>query len=165
VRESKKDLFSQLFGQYQAMVFQLALGFVKGDRDQADDLSQEVFIQVWNHLDGFRKQSSYKTWIYRITVNCCLGYLKKTKRESFIQKSSENPIDHSDEATENTQNTLDKLYWAMGQLDELDRLIVTMLLEELPYEEISEVLGVSPSNLRVKIHRVKKKLKKLMNHE
>ncbi|MDR7131794.1 RNA polymerase sigma-70 factor (ECF subfamily) [Algoriphagus sp. 4150] len=165
MRESKKELFSRLYGQYYAMVFQLALGFVKGDRDQADDLSQEVFIQVWNHLDGFRYQSSHKTWIYRITVNCCLGFLKKSKRGAFLRDPSPGPLDQIGEEQENSHRILDELYRAMGQLDDLDRLIVTMMLEELPYEEISEVLGVSPSNLRVKIHRVKKKLKKLMNHE
>nr|WP_139235977.1 RNA polymerase sigma factor [Algoriphagus locisalis] len=163
--EPKKIIFSRLYGQYYAMVLQLALGFVKGNRDQAEDLTQEVFIQVWNHLEGFRGQSSYKTWIYRITVNSCLGFLKKSKREAELQDPMQLSHEQLSEEEDSSQKTLDELYRALGKLDDLDRLIVSMLLEELPYEEISEVLGISASNLRVKIHRVKKKLKKLMNHE
>ncbi|WP_439488328.1 RNA polymerase sigma factor [Algoriphagus sp.] len=163
--ESKKDIFSRLYGQYYAMVFQLSLGFVKGNHDQAEDLTQEVFIQVWNHLEGFRNQSSYKTWIYRITVNSCLGFLKKSKLDTRLHDPMQMPLGQSGEEQDSSQNILDELYRAMGKLDDLDRLIVSMLLEELPYEEISEVIGISPSNLRVKIHRVKKKLKKLINHE
>lgn len=147
------------------MVFQLALGFVKGNRDQAADLSQEVFIQVWNHLDGFRSQSSHKTWVYRITVNSCLGFLKKSKREAVLQDPGHTILDQAREEQDYSQNVLDELYRAMGKLDDLDRLIISMLLDELPYGEMAEVLGISSSNLRVKIHRVKKKLKKLMNYE
>lgn len=147
------------------MVFQLALGFVKGNRDQAADLSQEVFIQVWNHLDGFRSQSSHKTWVYRITVNSCLGFLKKSKREAVLQDPDHTMLDQAREEQDYSQNILDELYRAMGKLDDLDRLIISMLLDELPYGEMAEVLGISSSNLRVKIHRVKKKLKKLMNYE
>ena len=59
------------------MVQQMCLGFVKGDYDKATDLSQEVFIKVWTHLETFKGESSYKTWVYRITVNTCLQLIRK----------------------------------------------------------------------------------------
>ncbi len=75
--KSKNEPFEKIYHRHHPMVLQMCLGFVKGDKDTANDLSQEIFISVWNNLDKFRGASSYKTWIYRITVNTCLQYVKK----------------------------------------------------------------------------------------
>ncbi|MCU0401798.1 MAG: RNA polymerase sigma factor, partial [Algoriphagus sp.] len=79
MNSSTKNSFDFLYQSHYRMVTQLCMGFVKGDQDQAKDLTQEVFIQVWNNLQSFRQESSPKTWIYRITVNTCLNHLKKQK--------------------------------------------------------------------------------------
>jgi RNA polymerase sigma-70 factor (ECF subfamily) len=147
------------------MVTQLCMGFVKGDQDQAKDLTQEVFIQVWNNLQSFRQESSPKTWIYRITVNTCLNHLKKQKSQD--EKLGE--ILRNQETTEEIEFTetdpSKMLFEAMGKLSEIDRLVTGLLLEEVPQEEIATILGISEGNLRVKIHRIKLRLKKLIHHE
>lgn len=147
------------------MVLQLCLGFLKGDSDQAKDLTQEVFIQVWNNLSKFRQDATPKTWIYRITVNTCLNFLKKQKNKD--QKLGE--ILRDQETTEEinfTETDPSKmLFEAMAHLSEIDRLVTGLLLEDVPQEEIATILGISDGNLRVKIHRIKLRLKKLISYE
>ena len=146
------------------MVMQMCLGFSQGDVDKANDLTQETFIKIWKHLESFRGQSSHKTWMYRITVNTCLQLIKKEKRKSSL------PIDvvaHklTSESTNDLSEESVRLYKAIGQLNKIDRLVIMMVLEGQEYEDIAEVLGIQPTNLRVKIHRIKKRLKKILEHE
>jgi len=158
-----KNLFESLHKQYYAMVHQMCLGFVKGDYDVASDLSQEVFIIIWKKLDTFREESTHKTWIYRITVNKCLEFIRKERNRKTIPISNyehASKIAHSEEES----NEGNELYIAIGHLKELDRLIIMMVLEGQDYEDISEVIGSSPINTRVKIHRIKKRLKKILNN-
>ncbi len=146
------------------MVLQMCLGFTQGDYDKASDLSQEVFIKVWSHLDSFKGQSSYKTWIYRITVNTCLQLIRKEKKQ---RTTSIDNVHHQfvEESKHDLTEASNRLYKAIGQLNELDRLVIMMVLEGQEYEDISEVLGIQPTNVRVKIHRIKKRLKKILAHE
>ena len=163
---SKKNqqLFETVYRQCYPMVLQMCLGFVKGNSDLANDLSQEVFINIWNALDKFEGKSTPKTWVYRITVNTCLQYLRKEKNKTklSIEKVEQVLIDESKEI-DHQQNQ--HLYRAIGQLEELDRLLIMMVLEEQDYDTIAEVLGITPTNVRVKIHRIKKRLKKILDHE
>lgn len=163
---NKKDtsLFESIHQQYFPMVLQMCLGFVKGDYDKARDLSQEVFIKVWTHLDSFKGISSYKTWIYRITVNTCLQLIRKEKKSIILPIET---IAHSftEESKNDISEASSRLYKAIGQLNELDRLLIMMVLEGQEYEDISDVLGIQPTNVRVKIHRIKKRLKNILNHE
>lgn len=139
-------------------------GFVKGDADLAKDLSQDIFINTWNSLDKFKGESGYKTWIYRITVNTCLKYIRDKKDK--IKISIDN-IDHNlkDDSPVYNESAYESLYKAIGQLEEVDRLIIMMVLDELKYDEISNIIGISEVNLRVKIHRIKKNLKKILENE
>lgn len=163
---SKKQrlLFDQIYEQCYAMVLQMCLGFVKGDKDIANDISQEVFINIWNAVDKFKGQSSYKTWVYRITVNTCLQYLRKEKNKKQLSlEKVEHTLVSDIKTSDNDPNS--KLYRAIGKLEELDRLLIMMVLEGQDYDTISEVLGIKPTNVRVKIHRIKKRLKKILDHE
>lgn len=143
------------------MVLQMCLGFMKGDADLAKDLSQEIFINVWNALAKFKHESSYKTWLYRITVNTCLLYIRNNKKIKIFD-STLLPSMAIKESVEHHDKEYNELYIAIGKLSELDRLIIMLVLDELEYEEIAKVMGVNSVNLRVKIHRIKKKLKQLL---
>ncbi|WP_109300262.1 RNA polymerase sigma factor [Aquimarina sp. AU474] len=163
---SKKNLqlFETVYQQCYPMVLQMCLGFMKGDNDLAKDLSQEVFINIWNALDTFKNQSSHKTWVYRVTVNTCLQYLRKEKKKKRISlEKVENSLADNQHDQNLDQNKT--LYLAIGQLEDLDRLIIMMVLEGQDYDTISEILGIKPTNVRVKIHRIKKRLKKILNNE
>lgn len=164
MRKSKNEPFEKIYRQHHPMVLQMCLGFVKGDKDTANDLAQEIFISVWSHLDTFRGASSYKTWIHRITVNTCLNYVKKESKERTLS-TVEIENQTASVATEKTiDDQIPKLYNAIGQLKKIDRLIIMMVLENQDYESISEVIGINPINVRVKIHRIKKRLEKILKN-
>lgn len=157
-------LFETLHSDYQAMVLQMCLGFMKGDPDLAKDLSQQVFINTWQALNKFNNASSYKTWIYRITVNTCLKYIRD-KKDQYQVPIDEAHVHLADESATLPNAAHQSLYQAIGRLGEVDRLIMMMVLEELEYGEISTIIGISEGTLRVKIHRIKKHLKKILENE
>lgn len=164
MKKNKNEPFETIYRQHHQMVLQMCLGFVKGDKDTANDLSQEIFISVWNNLDKFRGTSSYKTWIYRITVNTCLQYVKKDKKERTVlvlDVESQTPVTET-ETTKN--NNVSELYKAIGQLKKIDRLIIMMVLENQDYDSIAEVIGIKSINVRVKIHRIKKRLETILKN-
>lgn len=155
----QSDKFESYYHTYRGMVYSLCLGYVKGDADQASDLCQEVFVKVWGALPGFEERASPKTWIYRIAVNCCLLHLRTRQRkpQERLQASHE-----ALSQTPETDPTYSRLYAAIGQLAELDRVVILMVLEELEYTEIAAVLGITENNLRVKISRIKQRLNTIL---
>ncbi len=161
---NKTELFTTLHTDYYAMVHQMCLGFMKGNKDSANDLTQETFINTWRSLDKFKGASSYKTWIYRITVNTCLKYIRDNKVKNQVSLDESMQPSDLNSAYEVVQ-THQELYNAIGQLVEVERLIIMMVLDELKYTEIADVVGISEANLRVRIHRIKKNLKKILENE
>lgn len=155
---TRSESFENLHQQYHPMVRQMCLGYVKGDEDLAKDLTQEIFIGIWNALPKFKGRSSYKTWIYRITVNTCLSHLRENNKLIRI------PLADFSESQVTESDATDTLMQAIGQLAEVDRLVIMMVLDELTYEEMGEVMGISEGNLRVRIHRIKKRLKTILEN-
>lgn len=160
MNDDQKNLFESLYQQYHPMVLQMCMGFMKGDAAQASDLAQEAFINTWMALPKFKGESSHKTWIYRITVNTCLQYIRKEKTRAKNELAAAMPEGDQSHANDAHQD----LYKAIGELAEIDRLIITMVLDDLEYEEIAKVVGIQETNLRVRIHRIKGKLKEKMEH-
>ncbi len=159
-----KVLFESLFQQHYTMVLQMCKGYMQGDEDLAKDLSQEVFINVLNALSNFKGDALHKTWIYRITVNTCLLYIRNNKKKQTT--SFDYVPDISSLPTVETDNdSYSDLYKAIGELPQLERLIMMLLLEELEYDDICQITGISQINLRVKIHRIKIKMKKILNSQ
>ncbi|PCI33271.1 MAG: RNA polymerase subunit sigma-24 [Flavobacteriaceae bacterium] len=162
--KNRDAYFETIYHQHQPMVLQMCLGFVKGDIDIANDLLQEVFISVWNNLEKFKGASTYKTWIYRITVNTCLQYIKKEKKEQtypILEIESQNAVVNNETVT---NPNIQRLYTAIGQLKKIDRLLIMMVLENQDYDSISEIIGIKPTNVRVKIHRIKKRLETILKN-
>ena len=145
------------------MVLQMCMGYMKGDPELAKDLAQEVFINVWNALHSFRGNSTHKTWIYRITVNTCLLYIRSNNnRATPINADSDVPAFETD-GHEEEQHVA--LYKAIGELPKLERLIIMLVLEGVEYEDIEKITGINSINLRVKIHRIKNKMRQLLKQD
>ncbi|WP_072363945.1 RNA polymerase sigma factor [Chitinophaga sancti] len=154
---SKKEQFATIYEQHQAKVFRMCKGYFKGEEQTANDTVQEIFIKIWQHLESFRNDSQISTWIYRITVNCCLQHTRKSaiKREIPMQELPDAVQVDYDPIVE---EQLKKMYSCIGQLEATDRLIITMILEAMDYDEIAKIIGISADTLRVRVHRIKKKL-------
>ena len=162
--DHKHILFQQVFQDNSKKIYHLCYGYT-GDSDAANDLMQETFIKVWQHLDSFRNQSQLSTWIYRIAVNTCLSYLRTAKRRATDELNDHIIANHTEEPSDK-QEQVALLYKSIAQLEENERILITMVLDEVPYPEIAEILGISEGNLRVRIHRIKTKLTAIYNsHE
>ncbi|MCL4637435.1 MULTISPECIES: RNA polymerase sigma factor [Olivibacter] len=160
----KEALFKDIFDKNNRKVYHLCYGYT-GDSEAANDLMQETFIKVWQNLDRFRNQSQISTWIYRIAVNTCLSYLRVEKRKA-TDEINERIIETKADDVSDKQEQVNQLYKCISQLEENERIIITMVLDEMPYQEIAEISGISEGNLRVKIHRIKSKLTEIYNrHE
>ncbi|WP_353136391.1 RNA polymerase sigma factor [Pseudopedobacter sp.] len=161
---TQEQVFKEIFQANSKKIYHLCYGYTN-DEDSANDLLQETFIKVWQNLDKFRNQSMISTWIYRIAVNTCLTYLKKENRQQKDELTP-NIIENHKEDISEKEEQVKVLYKCIAQLEETDRLIITMVMDEVPYQEIAEISGISEGNLRVKIHRIKNKLTELYNkHE
>lgn len=158
---NQRQLFQRLFEENSKRVYHLCYGYT-GDGDSANDLMQETFIKVWQNLDKFRNQSQFSTWIYRIAVNTCLSYLRTAKRRA-TDELNDSIIENYTEEPSEKQEQIALLYKSIAQLEENERIIITMVLDEVPYPEIAEVAGITEGNLRVKIHRIKQKLTEIYN--
>lgn len=153
--QNQEALFKEIYKTYSPKVHRLCLGYT-GNSMEADDLLQEVFIKAWQNLDKFRGDSQVSTWIYRIAVNTCLYHLRSQKNKKSVDIDV-SIIKREDEIDDKEQQ-IQLLYKCISELSEADRLIITLLLEEVPYNEIATVTEISEGNLRVKIHRIKQQL-------
>ena len=154
---TKKEQFTAIYRQHHAKVFRLCKGYFNGQEETANDTVQEIFIKVWQHLDSFRNESTVSTWIYRISVNCCLLHMRKSsvKKETPLQHLPDVAQEEYDPVRE---EQLRKMYSCIRQLEEMGKLIILLVLEGVEYPEIAGVVGISEDTLRVRIHRIKKLL-------
>ncbi|WP_300669368.1 sigma-70 family RNA polymerase sigma factor [Soonwooa sp.] len=150
-----QEYFNEIYKEFAPGIRKLCLSYT-GDTDKAKDVLQETFIAVWQNLEQFRNDAKLSTWIYRIAVNKCLMSLEKQKRTERISDAKLPNI--ADEPSDDRQQDIQILHKSIHQLKEADRIIISLVLEEKPYEEIAEITGITENNLRVKIHRIKKEL-------
>ncbi|MEO8515706.1 MAG: RNA polymerase sigma factor [Flavobacterium sp.] len=155
VNQKQEAFFKEIYQTYSSKVHRLCLGYT-GNAMEADDLLQEVFIKAWQNLDKFRGDSQVSTWIYRIAVNTCLYHLRSQKNKKSVDIDVS--IIKREDETEDKEQQVQLLYKCISELSEADRLIITLLLEEVPYHEIAAITEISEGNLRVKIHRIKQQL-------
>jgi len=152
--------FEEIYSLYSPQIFRVCMGYVN-DAEQAKDLTQETFISVWKNLSTFRNESKISTWIFRIATNNCLRAIEKNSRVTKVELPFNLPAIHE----ETQEEKLTFLYKAIGELEEMERIIISLVLEDLPQAEIASIVGLSEGNTRVKIHRIKEKLAtKFKNH-
>lgn len=152
--------FTEIYNTYWPKIFRLCLGYL-GDEDQAKDVAQETFITVWEKLPEFRKEAHIGTWIFRIASNKCLRSIKKDQNKF----NNPLPIHLAEEKQGDTELQVQLLHQFIAELPEIDRLIISLELEQVNQVEIASIVGLSETNTRVRIHRIKEKLKqKFDNH-
>ncbi|MCC9018413.1 RNA polymerase sigma factor [Flavobacterium lipolyticum] len=161
---NKKEQFNEIYNKHYNKVFRLCKGYFCGDIALASDAAQEVFIKVWEHLDTFRNESSISTWIYRITVNTCLLFLRKSSTRKEIRTDIP-PKVASETYSDEKEEQLQQMYQCIQKLEETNKMIILMILDGVEYPEISEVIGITEETLRVRIHRIKKSLTQCVQNE
>lgn len=164
--ETRNYGFNMLVRTYQQRVYWLVRKMVI-DHDDADDLTQEIFIKVHKAIDNFREDSQLFTWIYRIATNECLSYLSKKKRRFFIpiEDMSEVLTSKLDSSAHiNGDDIQKKLQKALLTLPDKQRLVFNLkYFEEMPYEEMAEVTKTSVGALKASFHHAVKKIEEFLS--
>jgi RNA polymerase sigma-70 factor (ECF subfamily) len=153
--------FEEIHKIYWPKVYRQCMGYIN-DPDTAKDITQETFIKVWQQLPKFRNESSIGTWIFRIAVNACLGQIREDKK----MPKSEFPKEMVQVTLVDIEPQVQFLYKCISELPEIERIIISLELEELKQKEIAKIVGLSEGNTRLRIHRIKEKLiKKFQRYE
>ena len=136
------------------------------DTDDKKDLFQEVLINIWQSMPSFNEKSSISTWMFRITLNVCLRLQSKQEKDrNRFRKLDSITIENvrDEETNHEEQERLVKLRSCIKKLNDADKAVITLFLEELSYKEISDITGLTENNVAVKIKRIKMKLLACIN--
>jgi RNA polymerase sigma-70 factor (ECF subfamily) len=163
------DLFAHFLDRYSRSIYSLVVQIVSSPLD-AEELVQDVFMKAFRNLSGYRSECSFSTWLYRIAYNTAISAVRRKKQEFlYIEENTINnvPDDKANELLCLTDNEerLEKLVQAVDLLEAEEKAYITFFYyEEKPIAEIAEILKLSPANVKVKLHRIRKKLYILINN-
>jgi RNA polymerase sigma factor (sigma-70 family) len=155
--------FVELLEKHQNIVHKVCRLYTN-NQDAHNDLFQEITIQLWKAYPKFRGDAKFSTWMYRVGLNTAITLYRKSKRTIKTQEFETVSFKiKSVEYDDTEEQRLKLLYEAVHQLNDIEKALVLLYLEDKNYKEISETLGISEVNARVKMNRVKKKLRTILN--
>ncbi|MEP0266864.1 sigma-70 family RNA polymerase sigma factor [Dokdonia sp.] len=160
---NREQDFTNMYNSYAPKVHRLCLGYASGDNELAKEWLQETFIKVWKHRNSFKGKSAIDTWIYRIAVNVCLGDLRKSKKnfpinEDLLSNSS------TEDNNDNDEKNIKKMYHCIDQLNEQNRALILLELENIPQATIADTVGLAHGTLRTRLSRIRKSLLKCIKN-
>ncbi len=158
-KETEQE-FIELIEQHSRLIYKVCYMYAS-DKDEINDLYQEVLINLWRSHDSFRGEAKYSTWIYRIGLNTCVSYIRQKTRKPLLiplEVDLENIAEQ-----ENNIEQIHELYRLVNRLSKIEKAIVLLYLEEKTYDEISEIIGITRGNVGVKLNRIRTKLKEMSN--
>lgn len=162
----KKELehsFVELLEKHQNIVHKVCRIYTN-NQDAHNDLFQEITIQLWKAYPKFRGDSKFSTWMYRVGLNTAITLYRKNKRSIATQGFDAVEFRLTNEEYDDTEEQqLKLLYQAVHELNDIEKALVFLYLEDKNYKDISETLGISEVNARVKMNRIKTKLKTILN--
>jgi RNA polymerase sigma factor (sigma-70 family) len=161
--KSLEHNFVELLQKHQNIVHKICRLYTN-DSDAHKDLFQEITIQLWKAYPKFRGDSKFSTWMYRVGLNTSITLYRKSLRRVESQNIEAVAYKLSHEEYDDTKDQqLKQIYAAVNKLNDIDKGIVFLYLENKNYKEISETLGISEVNARVRMNRIKTKLKTQLN--
>ncbi len=158
-RHRRLALFRTVLADFDGLISRICFGYSR-TQEEFEDLRQDVMVNIWQGMERFRGEAELKTWVYRVTLNTCVSTLRRRRSEGAIVPISEfaDLIDESDDRLA----LLVGLQRAIGSLPSLDKAVVLLWLDEMSYDDIASVMGMTRGAVATRLHRAKDKLKKLM---
>lgn len=159
---SKETDFEKIVREHKSTIYTVCYMFSK-DQDEVNDLFQDILINLWKGFDAFRGDSKVETWFWRVSLNTCISDDRKKKR-----RGERVPLDvvtnlYTD--TDNDSKQIQQLYARINKLGVMDRAIVLLWLENMSYEDIGAIIGISPKNVSVKLVRIKQQLMQMLDNQ
>lgn len=151
--------FLGIIHDYQNIIYKICRLYRDNKEDQ-EDLFQEIVYQLWKSYPGFRKESKVSTWMYRIALNTAIAIYRKSKISVDYYHEFPEHLHPSDE--KNISENEERLFWALRKLNDSEKAVISLYLEDFNYSEIATITGLSESNVGVKLNRAKNKLKQIL---
>lgn len=163
-KQEKQARFSTFLKEHHGIIQKLCRGYANTVQDFEDNV-QEVYYQLWKSIDRFEGKSKPSTWVYRLTLNVCLYNLSKRKKKVDHPVEDQVIVDLKDQEHDffKADSPVKILYESIAFLKPIDRTIIMLYLEKKEHAEIAEVVGLSISNIGVRVNRIKKKLKEIVD--
>lgn len=146
--------FTELLYQNQGIVRKICNLYFY-NRVEKDDYQQELIIQLWKAFPSFKNESKFSTWMYRVCLNSAIDLLRKEKTQPKMIQFDNHLFWEIPETINESNENQDKLYRVIAKLSDIDKAIITLYLDEFSYKEITEIIGLSETNIGVKINRIK----------
>ncbi len=157
--------FIKIVSNNQGIIHKVCSIYCDSEEDRRD-LFQEILAQLWRSYSGFRNESKFSTWMYRVALNTAITSFKKDKRQPEQKGLPYENLQIAEETYDSeTEDQIRQLHKAIGQLTGIEKSIILLFLENKSYEEIAEITGITQNYVRVKMNRIKTKLKKYMQSE
>ena len=156
---SEKE-FARIVREHKTTIYTVCYMFSK-DREEVEELFQEVLIAMWRGIDSFRGESALRSWIYRVSLNTCISAERKKRRRADSVHLDMNINLFSD--TDDDSRQAQMLRERIGRLGVFDRAIILLWLENLSYEEIGAIVGITAKNVSVRLVRIREQLKSMSN--
>jgi len=161
IEEEKR--FISLINEHQGLIHKVCIMY-QNDPEVRNDLFQEIVLQLWKSFSSFRGEAKITTWMYRIALNTAISGFRKQTRNVKTEDLKELHMNISDAWADDREEDIQRLHSAIRQLSEIERAMIMMALEEVPYDDIAETIGITQNNVRVRMNRIREKLKKLMSN-
>ena len=153
---TQKKIFDEWLNEHKGILFKIIRAYAFNPHDQ-EDLFQEISLQVWKSIPDFRNESKPSTWIYRVALYTATVWVRKEKTRPPTQPFAE--MEHALSVTDRPRDERSEwLYQQIGEFEPVDRSVCLLLLDGFSYKEMAKILGISESNVGVKVHRIKKYL-------
>lgn len=162
--ESKEKEFLSRIETHKGILFKVSKMYMD-NRDDQDDLFQEIVCQLWKAYDTFKGESQFSTWMYRVAINTSIVFLKKEKRKIDKYEIASENIKEEESDSHIKEHQIEHFYKAVQKLDKIDKAIIFYQLEGFSHKEIGGNLGISEGNARVKLNRAKEKLKEIIKQQ
>lgn len=156
VREQQK-IFDEWLQEYKGVLIKVVRSYALARHDQ-EELFQVICVQLWKSIPNYRGEASVATWIYRVALYAAMAWNKKEKKHRANKESIEQAEPLLITQPEQKSEKLNWLYQQLNRLNEVDRSLMLLLLDDFSYKEMAKLLGISETNVGVKINRIKKKL-------
>ncbi|HKK60028.1 MAG TPA: sigma-70 family RNA polymerase sigma factor [Salinivirga sp.] len=156
---NKEDKFINVFETNIGIILKIAAAYTDIAQDR-EDLINDIALELWKSFDRFQKKSKISTWLYRVALNTAMNYNRKRERNNiFIQHSSDALNRAKIIEPDNSPHDYDSLYQHINKLNEINKAIILLYLEEKSHREIAEITGISETNVATKIGRIKAQIK------
>lgn len=160
IQKSEKE-FVALVEKHKQTIYMVCYLFSK-DKTEVEELYQDVLINLWKGFAGFEGRSSLRTWVWRVSLNTCISW-QRGKRKRGARVPLELSVDLYNDTDSDTRQ-IQMLHERINKLGPFDRAIVLLWLENISYEEIGEIVGISAKNVSVRLFRIKEQLRQMSNN-